>query len=196
MSQNQTKRIVFIAILSAISVLLMQFLQLPLWFTGDFMKIDLSIIPILIGLFILGLPSAMAILILRSVLKLLIFNEGVGTMIGLPMNIIAMGIFVIAIWFLLKNEEYFSMKRFILGGFLGTVLLTIAMAILNYVYAIPMYEVFANFSLSKIGMTLKDWIIGMVLPFNLIQGVLLTFVTSIVMIPLNKVVRVEKMKFL
>jgi riboflavin transporter FmnP len=94
-----------------------------------------------------------------------------------------MGVFVIFIWFFTKSSDEFSVKRFILGGVVGTLALTAVMALLNAVYAIPMYEKFANFSLVSVHMTLTKWIVAMVLPFNLIQGAILTVVGQQVLLP-------------
>ncbi|WP_337123420.1 ECF transporter S component, partial [Staphylococcus aureus] len=60
-TKNNTRKMAYIAILSAISFLLMyvQFQILP---GADFLKLDFSILPILIGLVILDLKSAFSIL--------------------------------------------------------------------------------------------------------------------------------------
>ncbi|MDR0922596.1 MAG: ECF transporter S component [Lactobacillales bacterium] len=193
MTSNKTRKLVLIAILSAISTVLMAFVQIPMF--GGFMKLDFSVLPILIGLVVLGLPSAMAILILRSILVTILFSEGVSTYIGMPMNIVAIGLFVIAIWFFIRYDLKFNAFRFLLGGIAGTIILTAAMALLNFIYAIPLYEKFANFKLSAVGMTLKDWIVAMVLPFNLIQGAILTIVSGLILISFSKFLYGQKKNF-
>ena len=50
----------------------------------EFLKLDFSIIPILLALVVLDLKSSLAVLLIRSVLKLALNNNGVGTLIGLP----------------------------------------------------------------------------------------------------------------
>ena len=73
MSNSKTRRLTLIAMLSAISfVLSYPMFQFPLVPSASFLKIDFTILPILIGLFMLGLSSAFAILIIRSLLWLLI----------------------------------------------------------------------------------------------------------------------------
>ena len=91
---TQTRKMAMIAILSAISFLLM-FLAFPLLPAASFLQLDLSILPILVGLVLLDTKSALSILLLRSLLKLFLNNQGVGTYIGLPMNIIALAVFVL-----------------------------------------------------------------------------------------------------
>ena len=46
-------------------------------------------------------------------------------------------------WFDLEKER--STLRFLLASLAGTIGLTSAMLVLNYVYAVPLYAQFANF---------------------------------------------------
>ena len=61
--------------------------------------------------------------------------------------------------------------RFALASLAGTIGLTLAMLVLNYVYAVPLYSKFANFDIEKI-LGLSNYLLTMVLPFNLIEGVI------------------------
>ncbi len=67
------------------------------------------------------------------------------TYVGLPMNIVA-GVLLslLAIW---KKER--STLRFLLASLAGTVGLTAAMLVLNYVYAVPLYARFLTLMLEK-----------------------------------------------
>lgn len=123
MSNSKTRRLTLIAMLSAISfVLSYPMFQFPLVPSASFLKIDFTILPILIGLFMLGLSSAFAILIIRSLLWLLLNSDGVNTYIGLPMNIIAVTVFVLVLWFFLRHR--FSLRNYIMATILGTLALT------------------------------------------------------------------------
>ncbi|EQL79526.1 PF12822 domain protein [Streptococcus pyogenes GA19681] len=102
---SKTHKMIMIGILSAISFLLMlvSFAIIP---GAAFLKIEFSIIPVLFGLMIMDLKSAYLILLLRSLLKLFLNNRGVNDFIGLPMNIIAIALFVTAfalVWNRQKN---------------------------------------------------------------------------------------------
>ncbi|MGL5688082.1 MAG: ECF transporter S component, partial [Weissella cibaria] len=140
---NKTRRLTVIALLAAISFVLMVFPQFPLIPGATFLKIDFSFVPVLIGALMLDLKSGYAILILRSLLKVLLNNSGVNDYIGLPMNIVAMGVLLTVIMLMVGHREL-TVKRFIAGSILGTVGLTLAMVILNFVYAVPLYAMFAN----------------------------------------------------
>lgn len=169
----KTHRLSTIAILGALSFVFM-FFNFPIIPGADFLKVELSVLPILVGLVIYDLKAAYAILLLRSLLKLLLNNEGVNTYIGLPMNILALGIFVALFALIWKNKQ--SGKTFLMASVLGSLALTGAMLLLNYVYAIPLYATFANFDIAAyIGVA--KYLLAMVLPFNLVQGAIfsLTF---------------------
>ena len=45
-----------------------------------------------------------------------------------------------------KNQ---TSKNFILGSVVGTLALTLAMVVLNYIYAVPLYAKFANFDIGQ-----------------------------------------------
>lgn len=171
MSNNRTRKIIFVALLAAISfVLSYDIFQFPLVPAASFLKVDFTILPILIGLFMLGLPSAFAILVVRSILWLLLNSQGVNTFIGLPMNFLAITVFMLAIWLFLKNK--FSVKGYILATIVGTIALTAVMLLLNYVYAIPLYSKFAGFDIKTMFPGGINAYMVVVLIFNLIEGVI------------------------
>lgn len=171
MSNSKTRRLTLIAMLSAISfVLSYPMFQFPLVPSASFLKIDFTILPILIGLFMLGLSSAFAILVIRSLLWLLLNSDGVNTYIGLPMNIIAVSVFVLVLWFFLRHR--FSLRNYIMATILGTLALTAVQVVLNYVYAIPLYSLFAHFDIATMFPGGISAYIGVVVVFNILQGLI------------------------
>ena len=187
---NKTRRLTVIALLAAISFVLMIFPQFPLIPGASFLKIDFSFVPVLLGTLMLDLKSGYAILLLRSLLKLLLNNEGVNDYIGLPMNIIAMAVLLTVIMVIVKRQDI-SPKRYVVGAVLGTLGLTLAMVILNYVYAVPLYAMFANFDIAKtIG--LGTYLLWMVIPFNLIEGAILTAVSGLVSLGLRQIINTTR----
>lgn len=171
MSNSKTRRLTLIAMLSAISfVLSYPMFQFPLVPSASFLKIDFTILPILIGLFMLGLSSVFAILIIRSLLWLLLNSEGVNTYIGLPMNIVAVTVFVLVVWFFLRHR--FSLRNYIMATILGTLALTAVQVVLNYVYAIPLYSMFANFDIATMFPGGISAYIGVVVVFNILEGLI------------------------
>lgn len=163
---THTHKMAMIAILSAISFLLMYF-QIPLIPGADFLQMELSILPILVGLVLLDFKSSLVILLLRSFLKLVLNSAGISTLIGLPMNVMAVSLFVASFALIWKNKP--TLRTFIWASISATIGLTVVMLVANYVYAVPMYAAFAHFDIKAI-LGLGNYLFAMVMPFNLIQG--------------------------
>lgn len=169
---TNTRKMAIIGILSALSFLLM-YLKFPLIPTASFLEVDFSLVPILFGLLLLDMKSSFAILSIRTLLKLVLNNQGFSTIIGIPMNVSAMAVFIIVVAYCWKYEQ--TGKKYIIAAFLATIGSTAVMLFLNYVYAVPVYAAFANFDIREI-LGLSNYLWFMVLPFNLLQGCLLSFV--------------------
>ncbi len=75
-STTNTRQLVYIASLSAVSFLLM-YVQFPLIPSANFLQFEFSILPALVALLIFDLKSAFAVLTLRTLLKLILNNGGV-----------------------------------------------------------------------------------------------------------------------
>lgn len=173
---TNTRKMAVIAILSAVSFLLM-YLKFPLIPSASFLEIDFSIIPILIGMLVLDLGSAFSILLIRTVLKFLFNNSGPSTVIGLPMNIVALAVFMLVLYVMWSKQQ--TLRHYVLASGLATLSLTLAMLVLNYVYAIPVYAAFANFDIRQI-LGVSNYLFGMVLPFNLLEGIIFSLVFYLV----------------
>ncbi|MTB64458.1 ECF transporter S component [Streptococcus sp. zg-86] len=173
---THTRKMALIAILSAVSFLLM-YLKFPLIPSASFLEIDFSIIPILIGMLALDLGSAFTILLIRTVLKFLFNNSGPSTVIGLPMNIVALAVFLLAFYVIWGKKQ--TIQQYVFATIVGSAGLTLAMLLLNYIYAIPAYAAFANFDIREI-IGVRNYLVGMVLPFNLLQGLLFSLIFYLV----------------
>ena len=169
---TNTRKMTIIAILSAVSFLLM-YLKFPLIPTANFLEVDFSLVPILFGLLILDTKASFAILLVRTLLKLILNNQGPSTIVGLPMNIAAMSIFILAVAYFWKKDQ--TTKNYIKTAIVATIGSTLVMLLLNYVYAVPVYAGFANFDIKEI-LGLWNYLLMMVLPFNLLQGIVLSAV--------------------
>lgn len=181
---TRTRKLVLVAMLAAISFILMIFPQFPLIPAADFLKVEFSIIPILVGLYLFDLPAAFLILILRSVLKLLLNNEGINTWIGLPLNIVAVGSFLLIFAIFFKKDS--GTRAYVTGSVLATLVMTAAMVVANFVYAIPLYAKFAHFDINKIFGASK-YLMAMVVPFNLLEGAIFSVSFAIIFVAIKSI---------
>ena len=171
MSHTRTQRLTLIAILSAISFGLMLFPQIPLIPGADFLKLDFSIVPVIIAGYWLDLPAALWTVLLRTILKLILANEGVNTYLGLPVNLVAIVVFTAILFWLLPHFNVKSLSRQVLAIIAATLGLTIAGVLMNWLVAVPLYAQFANFDIAKM-IGLGKYFVGMVIPFNIAQGII------------------------
>ncbi|TYC46790.1 ECF transporter S component [Leuconostoc litchii] len=181
---TRIQRTTLIAILSAISFGLMLFPQVPIIPGADFLKLDFSIIPVVIGLYWLNYTSAVWIILLRTLLKLILANEGVNTYLGLPVNLIVILTFITVMKITMPNVIYLSRwSKKIIPLISSTIAITVVAVLVNWFVAVPMYAKFANFDIAKF-IGLKNYFIGMVVPFNLIEGSVWFAVSIVVLMAL------------
>ncbi len=183
---RQTQRLSVIALLAAVSFILMLIGQIPLIPGATFLKIDFSFIPIFLGAIILDLRAGYGVLLLRSLLKILLDGSGVNDYIGLPMNIIGLAILLLGLYWGMQGGKNWQWRNILIGGAVGTVGLTVSMMVMNVIYAMPLYARFANFDIAKTIGT-KVYLTYMVLPFNLIEGVLLTLLSGFILITFKNI---------
>ena len=172
-----THNMVKIAILSAISVLIM-LLEFPLPFAPTFYELDLSEAVILMGGFDMGPLSAVIMELLKNLLNLLI-NGTITAGVGEFANFVMGCALVVPASIIYKYRKTF--KGALTGLIVGTVSLGVIGCFVNYFVMIPAYVKLANFPLDAIiGAagernaavdSLWKMIIFAVAPFNLIKGV-------------------------
>ncbi|MBS0950511.1 ECF transporter S component [Weissella minor] len=183
---RQTQRLSVIALLAAVSFILMLIGQIQLIPGATFLKMDFSFIPIFLGAIILDLRAGYGVLLLRSLLKILLDGSGVNDYIGLPMNIIGLAILLLGLYWGMQGGKNWQWRNILIGGAVGTVGLTVSMMVMNVIYAMPLYARFANFDIAKTIGT-KVYLTYMVLPFNLIEGVLLTLLSGFILITFKNI---------
>jgi len=178
-----TRGITVIALLSALSVILMLF-EIPLWFAPNFYKIDFSEVPVLIGAFALGPFAGVVIELVKILLNLLI--DGTTTaFVGEIANFILGCSIVVpsAIIYHLKRTK----KAAVLGLSVGTIIFIATGCILNAFVLLPTYATLFGMPIDSLvamgtvvnpGITsLTTFILLAVAPFNLIKGVLVSLIT-------------------
>ncbi|MFT8324570.1 ECF transporter S component [Oenococcus sicerae] len=177
MTENRKNlRILMVTVLfAAVSFILIIFPTVPIIPGASFLELEISIVPLLLLAHFYGIKYGLLGLLLRSILYLILLNKGVITWIGLPINIVAVIVFLLVFSVLRKRNIWWAI-------ILATIALTIVAIVVNIFFAIPAYTKFMNFDIDK---TIGFWkyIILMILPFNLIEGL----VWGIVYYPIEKI---------
>jgi riboflavin transporter FmnP len=178
---NQSKlRIIIVAgILSALSFVLMRFVEFPIFASAPFLKTDLGDIPLFIGAIFLGPIYAIAIAFIKNLL-FLISGAGQGGPLGVLVNFIAVTSFSVVVGLLAYKKQKLLFLLF--GLFLGTITLALVMIPVN-MWAVPLF--IPSFTRAQ----LIEYIYRVNLPFNLIKGA----IDSAIIIPLWLALRKRKM---
>ena len=121
------------AMLSAIAYILM-FLDFSVGFMPEFIKMDLSELPALIGSFAMGPVCGVTICLIKNILHLFITSTGG---VGELSNFILGVAFVLPAGLIYKHKK--SRKNALLGSLAGAVLMGLVSIVSNYFLVYPIY---------------------------------------------------------
>ncbi|HBK86868.1 MAG TPA: hypothetical protein DDZ53_12650 [Firmicutes bacterium] len=160
MPKSNVRNLVMISLLTAMSLVLMYAIQIPLLPAAPFLKWDPSDLPNVLGGVILGPWAAVIITFIKCLLFLLF--KGTSGPIGSFMAF-ASGI-ALAVPCSIIYRRWSNHYGLLFGLATGTVVLTITMVLVNYYWALGVYGIPAELHLGLVKTT--------VLPFNLLRGIL------------------------
>lgn len=178
------RRIAVIAVLGALSFILM-YVDFPLPFIAPpFYKFDLSEVAVLIGGFSLGPLAAIWIEVLKIILYV-IFKPTVTAFVGESANLLIGLAFVLPAALIYKQSK--SKKSAICGLICGTLTMSIVGVLANYFILLPAYAYFFKMNMAtivKAGHAILpfinnviEFVIFSVLPFNIIKGLVVSVCT-------------------
>lgn len=190
MTNHQTsikvRQMVQIAMLSAVSIILMLF-EIPLFFAPSFYKIDLSEVPVLIGAFAMGPLAGIIIELIKIALNLVItgsLTAGVGEFA----NFLIGCAFVVPSAIIYKRSK--NKKSAIYGMLIGTLFMAIVGGVLNAFVLLPVYAtafgmpidalVEMGAAVNHLITNLTTFVLFAVVPFNLLKGIVVSLVVSLI----------------
>ena len=190
--------VVQIGMLSAIAIILMQF-EVPLPFAPPFYKIDFSEIPVLIGCFVMGPLAGAIVELIKVILNVVISGTttgGVGDianfLIGCAMCVPAGMIY----------KKYHTRKSALAGMAVGTVFMTVIGCILNAYVLLPVYAkafempidalVAMGTAVNHSITSLSTFVIFAVALFNLLKGVLVSFIVFLIYKKISPIFKMNK----
>lgn len=180
-----TKVLVKVSVLGAIAFLLMLF-EFPLWFAPAFLELDFSDVPSLIGAFALGPVAGVLVQLVKNLLNLAL--QGTDTAaVGELANFVVGSVFAFTAGLVYHRKKTF--KNAVIGMVLGILTMTISISIINYYVMIPLYAklfgwpieqiVALGTAVNKFVVDFKSLILFAVVPFNLVKGILVTLLTTL-----------------
>ena len=169
-SKNLNKK-VKIALLGAIAFIFM-FIDFPILPAAPFLKLDFGDVPALLGTFALGPLAGVAIQAIKVVLCTLIKGSA-SAMIGEIANFSIGAVWVLVVGFIYNKRK--TKKNAFVGLGLGVIGLTIFAVVCNYYVFLPLYSKV----IPALDATTINYMLTIIVPFNLIKGVLVSFATAI-----------------
>lgn len=174
------------AILGAMAFILMQF-EFPIIPALPYLKMDLSDVIVTLSAFIVGPVGAVCIALVKAGLDFFIKGANLMTLVGDVAAFSASISFALPVYYVLKDRVFDKkIVRKILGFIAGTLVLTLVLSVLNYFVITPMYITLAGFKLS---MSLMNYILYAVVPFNLVKGLILSIVSGLLFVSVLPVLK-------
>lgn len=179
-----TERLVKTSILSAVAFIIIM-IDFPLPIFPEFLKIDLSDIPALIGAFAMGPVVGVIIELIKNILHLLV-TKTAG--IGEVANFIVGSTFVFVSAYVYSKNK--TKKTAIISLVIGTVSMAIVAGLMNYFILIPLYESALKFpisamigaaaSINSVITNLETLVLFSIVPFNILKGVIVSIVVLLI----------------
>ena len=182
MRDEKLIKLIKISLLSVMAFLLM-YIELPLPMFPEFLKIDISDLPALLGAFALGPIAGVTIELFKNILHGLLATKT--AFVGELANFLVGAVLVFVSGYIYKVRK--SKGGAVVGLLTGVFCMSIFAAILNYFVILPLYETVLGFKTSMvvgagaiINPNIKDlnsFVIWMIIPFNLFKGVIISAMT-------------------
>lgn len=182
---------VLLAILGAWAIVLRMF-DFPILPAAPFLKVDFSDLMVLIGMLVNGPIGAIAVALIRDVATYFIKGGEVGLPIGAMMSFIASCAMFLPTHFIFKYAD--KLKPQIRKALMSLTLvlgLTLSMGLFNYFIALPIYINVMNFPIPDI----NAYMLSVIIPFNLIKGIILTVGQLIVVEKLWPIITKRNIEF-
>jgi riboflavin transporter FmnP len=154
-----TRIMVSLAMLAAISVVLVGVIHFPLIPAAAFLEYDPADIPILIGAFAFGPVAGLLLAIVVSVIQGFTVSAGSG-LIGIVMHIFATGACAFVAGSIYKKNK--TRKSAVIGLIAGALVQTVAMVIMNMIFT----PLFMNVPLEMV----ISMMVPIIIPFNLLKA--------------------------
>ena len=134
-NENNTKKLVLIALFSSVAAVLM-FLDFSVPLAPSFVKFDLSELPVILGGYLLGPTSGIAIIVLKLTIKL-ILKPSSTMLIGELSNFIASLTYMLpAVLYYRRNK---TLKGAVISLAIGTIISAIVVTVADYFVIFPLY---------------------------------------------------------
>jgi len=171
-------QMVKMAVLSALSIVLMVIIRFPIIPAAPYMEYEPADVPILIGAFLYGPLAGLIITFVVSFIQAVTFSASSGW-VGFVMHMIATGTLVMVAGTIYKRVH--TLKGAIIALIAGTLSMTIIMIPANLFFTVNFYGVPYD--------TVVKMLIPVIIPFNLIKAFINSLIVMVVYKSVGKILR-------
>lgn len=188
MKKTKLSILIKVALLGAISGILMTYIKFPLPFFPPFMEIDFGEIPAIIAGFGFGPIYGFLVVIIKIMIKLILNGTSTG-FIGELSNLIVSSTLVVTSALIYKQKKTVGNAIFALTS--GVILMSITATISNYYFIFPLYNLdipeYAKVfnSINPLVKNTFTFLMIVIVPFNIIKGLLASIISILVFKPIR-----------
>ena len=166
--KSLAQRVALMGVLSAISIVLVALIRIPIFAGAPYLLYDMADIPILFGAFLLGAGGGLEILVVVSAIQAIFLSPD--GFVGFVMHVCASGVLVIVATVIYR---YFgkNVKSMVIGLICGSLAMTIMMIPLNYLIT--------SWYLGVPRQAVTEALLPFIIPFNLIKAGLNSAITFV-----------------
>lgn len=176
--QEKIIRLCVMAMLTALSIVLVYTVRMPLIPAAPFLEYDAADIPVLIGSMMLGPVSGIIILLAVCIIQALTVSASSGW-IGFVMHFIASSVLVLTASLIYKKKQ--TTASLVIGLIIGSIAMTAVM--------IPLNLLFTGIFLGAGVETVVGMLIPAIIPFNLLKAGINSVVTFAVFTPIKTILK-------
>ncbi len=178
MNSKKVIRTAIMAMLTALSIVSLYVIRMPLIPAAPFLEYDVADIPVLIGSMLLGPVSGIVTLLAVCLIQALTVSASSGW-IGFVMHFIASSVLVLIASLIYKRKQ--TAASLIVGLVIGSIAMTAVM--------IPLNLVFTGIFLGAGTQTVIGMLIPAIIPFNLLKAGINSAVTFAVFTPIKSILK-------
>jgi len=199
MRDEKLVKLIKISLLSVMAFLLM-YIEIPIPIFPDFLKIDISDLPALLGAFALGPVAGVVIEFFKNILHGML--AGKTAFVGELANFLVGSCLILVSGYIYKVRK--SKGGAIIALLIGVTCMSIFAGILNFFVVLPLYESVLGFPVAAVvGMgtkinhnivDLNSFIIWSIIPFNFLKGIVVSAVTVALYKSVSPILHKENMQ--
>ncbi len=179
---KKTLRLVQKAMLTALATVLMLTVRFPLLPSAKFLEYDMGDVPVIIAALMFGIPAGIAMLTAEALIQSLTVSAA-SSWEGFLMHVLASSLFIVTTYvFYAAGKKKERTKIFLISGLAVSAVATAA-------FMIPLNLIFTPLYLGVPVQAVKEMLLPVIIPFNLIKGAINMIAVTAVFLPLEKILK-------